>query len=87
MPNMIKDGFFINGEKFYLKNSDKTANLMEDGKLFFDDKIYDMHTLAAKIKNVKASRLNGFNYWQVIRNEKRISIDEVRNLYRSSLDV
>ncbi|WP_349304292.1 DNA-methyltransferase [Campylobacter curvus] len=86
MSDMIKDGFFINGEKFYLKNSDKTAKLMNDGKLLFDDEIYDMHTLAAKIKNVKANRLNGFNYWQVIRNEKRISIDEIRNLYRSSLD-
>lgn len=82
MPEMIKAGFFTVGEKFYLKQSNQTAQLTEDGKLLYDAQIYDMHSLAAKIKAVSADRLNGFNCWQVIRNNSLIGIDAVRENYR-----
>lgn len=82
MDAMIKAGFFRAGEKFYLKNADEFAILREDGKLEFKGEIYDMHTLAAKIKSVKATRLNGFLWWQVVRNGAKIGIDDIRERYR-----
>ncbi|MFC2571874.1 MAG: DNA-methyltransferase [Campylobacter sp.] len=83
MSDMISAGYFKIGEKFYLKNSDKFALLNEDGKLEYDGKILDMHGLCAKLKGVKASRLNGFLWWQAIRNDKKVVIDEIRASYRN----
>lgn len=85
MTDMIKAGFFQAGELFYLKNSHENAVLLDNGKLLYQNEIYDMHTLAAKIKAVKASRVNGFDYWQVERNQQRVSIDDVRSQYRKNL--
>lgn len=82
MNDMIKAGFFHEGETFYLKNNVQTAILLSNGKLSYENEIYDMHTLAAKIKGVKAMRVNGFDYWQVKRFEQKISIDTVRSQYR-----
>ena len=83
MSEMINAGFFSVGEKFYLKNSDEFALLRDDSRLEFKGEIYDMHTLAAKIRGVKATRLNGFLWWQVVRKGKKIDIAEVREYYRS----
>ncbi|MCK3658315.1 modification methylase [Pasteurellaceae bacterium Pebbles2] len=85
MEDMISAGFFSIGELFYLKNTNETATLLENGKLFYQKEIYDMHTLAAKIKNVKADRLNGFNFWQVQRENSLVSIDSIRTQYRENL--
>lgn len=85
MSDMIKAGFFEVGERFYLKNSNEFAELTADGKLIYQAQIYDMHTLSAKIKAVKAERLNGFEWWQVERNGLRIGISDVRENYRNSL--
>lgn len=85
MSDMIKAGFFEVGERFYLKNSNEFAELTADGKLIYQAQIYDMHTLSAKIKAVKAERLNGFKWWQVERNGLRIGISDVRENYRNSL--
>lgn len=85
MHDMIKAGFFQTGELFYLKNSQENAILQSNGKLMYQQEIYDMHTLAAKIKAVKATRLNGFDYWQVERAGQRVSIDDVRSQYREHL--
>ena len=83
MDEMIKAKFFIKNEKFYLKNSDKFDILQSNGKLEFNGEIYDMHSLAAKIKNVRANRLNGFNYWFVKRNENLVGIKEIRENFRN----
>lgn len=85
LSDMIKAKFFIENEKFYLKNSDKFAILQSNGKLEFNGEIYDMHSLAAKIKNVKANRLNGFDYWFVKRNENLVGIKEIRENYRREI--
>lgn len=87
MSEMIENGYFFLNEKFYLDNNDYNEQvfLLKDGKLLYNHEIYDMHTLAAKLKNSKANRLNGFDFWKVIRNNKLISIDEIRNNYRNFL--
>lgn len=85
MTEMIEAGFFQLNEKFVMKGIDAFALLQNDGKLSYDGNIYDMHTLAAKIRNVKADRLNGFDYWNVIRDKEYVSISDIRENYRRSL--
>lgn len=83
VEDMIKEGYFIEGERFYLKdrNNDITI-LQKDAKLLFKNEILDMHTCVARAKGVKAKRLNGFDYWYVERNNELISIDKIRDKYR-----
>ena len=80
---MIKDGYLIEGERFYLKDKkNDIAILQGDAKLLFNNEILDMHTCAAKAKGVKAKRVNGFDYWYVERNNELVSIDIIRERYR-----
>ena len=85
MPEMISAGMFIEGEWFLLKDGKKIAQLLSNGKLNFDGKIIDMHTCAALAKGIKAKRINGFDVWYVLRNEKLVSISSVRENYRAKL--
>ncbi len=83
LSDMILNKFFNVGEKFYLKNTNLNATLNKDVKLEYNGKIYDIHTLAAILKNSKSKRLNGFNYWEVLRNQKKISIAAIRENFRN----
>lgn len=83
LQEMIVDNFLMCGEMFHLKNTPFTASLTENGKLNYDGNIYDIHTLAATLKSVKAKRLNGFNYWLVERDGHLISLDHIRDTYRT----
>jgi len=80
--DMIKAGYFHEGETFYLKSNGETAVLKSNGKLLYQGEEIDMHACAARAKNSRAKRLNGFNYWCVKRNGNYVSIDEIRNEYR-----
>lgn len=85
MGEMIEKGFFFEGEWFYFRTGDKVARLCKDGKLLYKDQIIDMHTCAATAKGLKATRINGFEYWYVMRSGVRTSISEVRDSYRNHL--
>ena len=39
---------------------------------------------AARARGVKANRLNGFDYWYVIRDGERVSIAAIREEYRKT---
>jgi site-specific DNA-methyltransferase (adenine-specific) len=82
MSDMIKDGFFFEGEKFFLKKQSETAELMVDGKLQIRGTRIDMHSGAAILGGLKADRVNGFDYWRVERDGKLVSISEIRENYR-----
>lgn len=89
LGDLIEKGFLRVGEKFYLKGSESSANLTQNGKLEYNGAIYDIHTLCAKLKGVKAERLNGFLWWQVERIESkhkntRILLNELRKQCRDS---
>ena len=84
MPEMIEAGYFIENEDFYFRTGDAVAKLLKNGKLKYEDQILDMHSCAAIARGVKANRLNGFDYWYVIRDEKKVSIADVREQYRES---
>ncbi|NLO90117.1 MAG: site-specific DNA-methyltransferase [Clostridia bacterium] len=81
MQQMIQDGYFIEGESFFLKNKSAEARLKANGKLVFRGEEMDMHSCAAKAKGGRAKRVNGYNYWYVIRNGKLKSIDDIRKEY------
>ncbi|MBR0278860.1 MAG: site-specific DNA-methyltransferase [Synergistaceae bacterium] len=86
MPEMIRAGYFISGEKFLLADGKEYAELQPDGKLFYGGKIIDIHTCAALAKNLRAERVNGFDYWHVMRNNHLVSIREIRENYRHNLN-
>lgn len=82
MIEMIKNEVFKSGETFYLKSGEAKAVLMDDGQLYYQEEIYDMHTCAALARGVKASRLNGFDVWYVKRQDQLVSIKTLREQYR-----
>lgn len=79
---MINANYFFEGEKLYYKNEPYYV-LMKDGKICNEagNEIIDIHSGIAKIKNSKAKRLNGWDFWTVLRNGEFILIDEVRKKY------
>lgn len=85
MAEMIEAGYFSINEKFVMKGIEEYGLLQSDGKLIYNNELYDMHTLAATIRNVKADRLNGFDYWYVVRNSEQISIANIREDYRNAV--
>jgi len=84
MTEMIEKKYFTVGESFYFKKGDAVAKLTSEGRLLYDDEVLDMHSCAARARGVKAKRLNGFDYWYVIRNNERISISDIREDYRKN---
>ncbi len=86
VQEMIEKGYFSVGEGFYFKNGkEEIAKLDKSGKLLWDDMIIDMHSCAALARGVKAKRLNGFDYWYVLREGSLKSISDIRDEYRSTL--
>ena len=84
MEEMITAGVFVVGEDFCFKNGEPVAKLCADGKLEYNGEILDMHTCCALARQVKANRLNGFDYWYVIRENKPVAIAEIREEYRKA---
>jgi site-specific DNA-methyltransferase (adenine-specific) len=83
---MISVGCFAVGEQFYLNNDSLlSATLREDGKLEYLGQVLDIHACAAKALGRKAERINGFDYWYVIRDERLVSIATIREVYRALL--
>ena len=83
MKEMVAAGFFTIGEEFFLKG--ETAILADDtGKLTYKDTTDSMHEIAGIILG-RSRRVNAFDFFQVMREGKLVSIDEVRNNYRNSL--
>ncbi len=84
VSEMIEAGVFVEGESFYFRAGESMATLQSDGKLKYNGEIMDMHSCAAVARGVKANRLNGFDYWYVMREDERVSIADVRDKYRES---
>lgn len=85
VPEMIEAGAFVIGEDFYFKSGEPVAKLCADGKLEYQGEILDMHTCCAVARQVKAKRLNGFDYWYVFRNNALVSISDIREQYRKTI--
>ncbi len=85
MEEMIDADYFHLGEDFYFKNGVPVAKLTDGGKLDYDGTIVDMHSCAAKARGIKAKRVNGFDYWYVVRDGKLTSISDIREAYRKRI--
>lgn len=89
--DLIKSNYLHANERLYLKGRNTFATLQSDGKVMLpkedsgckENLITDIHTGAARLAHVKAERVNGFDYWYVLRDDKRISLNEIRDSYRS----
>ncbi len=86
MSEMIGAGYFTAGESFCLRDGQSAATLLPDGKLLFGGEVMDMHSCAAKARGSAAQRLNGFDVWYVLRDGKPVSVSEIRDAYRASLE-
>ncbi len=85
IPEMINADVLKDGEIFYFRDGTPVAQLCDNGKLRYNGQIIDIHTCAAKARGVKASRLNGFDYWYVLRNTTLVSISKIRDDYRKNI--
>ena len=83
IPDMIADGFLYENEPMFMDGIVGSVNLLTSGKVLMQDgTVTDMHSAAAKMRNVKAKRVNGFDFWKVIRNDELVGIKEIREKYR-----
>ena len=83
--DLIEAGYLRAGETFYAR-SQQQAVLCADGKLdLHDGRHADIHEAAAWCMNSRASRLNGFTVWSVMREGELVLIDELRAQFRASL--
>ncbi|UUD36418.1 site-specific DNA-methyltransferase [Mycoplasmopsis citelli] len=80
---MISDGYFQINETFYHKNGEMAILHDDNGKLNYKDEISSIHEISALMMN-KNRKVNGFEYLYVIRNNIKISINQIRIEYRNS---
>lgn len=85
VAEMVAAGYFEIGEYFYHKNGAKAILISDKGQLEYNDEIDSMHEIAAKMMN-GSRRVNAFDYLYVMRDEKLVSIAEIRDRYRASLE-
>ena len=77
---LVEYGLFKVGEWFYTKDGTPIAQLLQNAKLQYDSEEIDIHTCVSKIKK-GVSKLNGFDYWYVLRNGLLVSINDIRRQY------
>lgn len=78
---MIEAGYFIEGEKLYYKEKAYLI-LTKDGKgITMAGDTTDIHSGIAKVVGGSSERLNGWEYWAVIREDAFIGINEIRQKY------
>ena len=77
---LVEEGFIDKNEYIYFNNTEEYAVISDVKELLYKGKHYSIHSLAGILKGLE--RANGWNYWYVKRNNKYISIDHYRNLYR-----
>ena len=77
--NLIESNYIKIGENLYSKNEDIIVIILANATIKFKEEIGSIHTISAKI--LKRESANGWNYWYVKRDNKLISIDELRQRY------
>lgn len=85
LKEMIDSGYLIVGEYFHIKSNGEVAKLTQDAKLEYKEKIFDIHTCAARAKMTNSDRLNGFDHWYVERQNNLVLLSQIRDEYRKKL--
>lgn len=83
VKDMIEANYINLGDKLYIKETDNFAILVEHNKIEHNNNIYGLHDGVAYVADMKnKNRLNGFDYWTVNRNGKRVYLKELREKLR-----
>lgn len=77
--NLIEKNLVEVGEFLFSKDEKHKAQVMADASLIYENEIGSIHKISAKI--LGRERNNGWTFWYVKRNDKLISIDELREEY------
>jgi len=85
MEEMISNKCFIVGERFYVSDNGSAVLYNSKGQLEYDKGVYSMHEVAAKLLG-RSRRVNGFDYFSVKRDGRFVSINEIRENYRKTLE-
>ncbi len=85
VKEMVDAGYFFIGETFHHKNGEKATLVDSSGKLEYKGNIKSMHEIAGEMMG-SSRRQNGFDYFFVERDERLVSISEVRENYRRFLE-
>lgn len=77
--NLIEKGWIKIGEYLYSKDQKNKALVIADSSIDSNGLIGSIHKVSAQI--LKKESNNGWTYWYVLRNNKLISIDDLRYEY------
>ena len=78
---MIENGYFFEGEPLYYRQIPYLYLTKEGKGIKSNGEVIDIHSAIGKIKKNIECRLNGWDYWEVVREGKFIRIDEIRTRY------
>ncbi|MDR2134201.1 MAG: site-specific DNA-methyltransferase [Treponema sp.] len=77
---LLKEQIIKAGEPLYTRKTyNAAASVLADGKLEYRNQTGSIHRIGAVIQ--KTPSCNGWKFWYVMRNEKSVLIDELRNEY------
>lgn len=79
--DLVNANYISKDELIYFKKSNQTAKVSDIKELEFNGKHYGISNLGGILEGKKANA-NGWNVWFVKRNNKYISLSEVRRQYR-----
>ncbi len=78
--DLLKNGLINPGEKIFNSKENIRATILANGNLRFKDKEGSIHKIGAYVQNKSAC--NGWTYWFVKHENKKISINDHRNSLR-----
>jgi len=77
--NLITSGLLSIGERIFSYDMKYEATINADSTLSWRDEVGSIHKISSTI--LKKSANNGWTFWYVKRNEKLVSINEIRTKY------
>ena len=84
MEEMVAAGYFTLGEPFIHRNGEAAVLVSDKGRLEYRGEVNSMHEVAAKMMG-RDRRVNAFDYLNVMRDGRLVSIAQVRDGYRAAL--
>lgn len=79
--SLIERGYIKIGEILYSKKADVQAQVLADSTINYNGEVGSIHKISASI--LDKTNNNGWDFWYVNRNNKLVSIDELRYAYNS----
>ncbi|GAB4433921.1 MAG: site-specific DNA-methyltransferase [bacterium] len=79
--NLIEKGYIKIGEILYSKDMKHTATVLADATIEHKGEVGSIHKISAKILGKDSN--NGWTFWYVKRDDRLVSIDQLRHSYES----